>query len=505
MTASEAVHAVHQRAIGWALNRSLASTSVSGISLVLGLCAAAWFSAGTRPDNIKAVVALCGCYLAACAAGQLPVWPGSGVARVTAGRLAAASSVLGESAVLAGLALGGAAAGWGDPWPVAVAVLILVWVRETMRACSGGQGGLVRRPVWRLLAVPAAGRVLVIAITAPVWGAHVTLLALFGWSVIAVGYAIFEGAPGLFEGPAALLEAGTDSFGGATDPFAGATDPREDQAVVVRMPDPAAGAPMAEPAEPVAAPTELVATPTELVAAPTELVAAPAELVAVPADQPTDLAVLLDRDATRVPALSSWAAAGRAAASQRAGRSAGPAGGVILACRDDGPVARWLGRLVRGNLMPLPPAVAGVAAASVLALLGLRDLPAVIMLTPLVVMVLLAAPGSSHPHDGRQDWLVPAVLQAGQYIYIAALGFASGVPAPVTFALCLAVAAWYADLASCGVGSGLGWEGRMLVVGLGAVVGLETFAYLGLTAYLGVLIGKRFRPSWVAVVEGERR
>lgn len=491
MTASEAVHAVHQRAIGWALNRSLASTSVSGISLVLGLCAAAWFSAGTRPDNIKAVVALCGCYLAACAAGQLPVWPGSGVARVTAGRLAAASSVLGESAVLAGLALGGAAAGWGDPWPVAVAVLILVWVRETMRACSGGQGGLVRRPVWRLLAVPAAGRVLVIAITAPVWGAHVTLLALFGWSVIAVGYAIFEGAPGLFEGPAALLEAGTDSFGGATDPFAGATDPREDQAVVVRMPDPAASAPMA--------------VPTELVAVPTELVAAPAELVAAPAHQPTDLAVLLDRDATRVPALSSWAAVGRAAASQRAGRSAGPVGGVILACRDDGPVARWLGRLVRGNLMPLPPAVAGVAAASVLALLGLRDLPAVIMLTPLVVMVLLAAPGSSHPHDGRQDWLVPAVLQAGQYIYIAALGFASGVPAPVTFALCLAVAAWYADLASCGVGSGLGWEGRMLVVGLGAVVGLETFAYLGLTAYLGVLIGKRFRPSWVAVVEGERR
>lgn len=28
--------------------------------------------------------------------------------------------------------------------------------------------------------------------------------------------------------------------------------------------------------------------------------------------------------------------------------------GIVLACRDDGPVARWAGRLVQGNLIPLP-------------------------------------------------------------------------------------------------------------------------------------------------------
>jgi hypothetical protein len=37
-------------------------------------------------------------------------------------------------------------------------------------------------------------------------------------------------------------------------------------------------------------------------------------------------------------------------------------------------------------------------------------------------------------------------------------------------------------------GHGLGWEGRLLVAGLGAAIGIATFAYLALTAYLGVLI-----------------
>ncbi len=120
---------------------------------------------------------------------------------------------------------------------------------------------------------------------------------------------------------------------------------------------------------------------------------------------------------------------------------------VIARCRDDGVISRWVGGLVRGQLTPLPPALVALTAVAVLAHLGLRDLPGFLTLAP-PIMMLVAAPGSSHWHDGRLDWLVPAVLQGAQYIYIAALGFASGVPAAVTFLLAAAVAVRYADLSS---------------------------------------------------------
>jgi hypothetical protein len=165
---------------------------------------------------------------------------------------------------------------------------------------------------------------------------------------------------------------------------------------------------------------------------------------------------------------------------------------MIRRSRDDGSFARYLGQLVRGHIIPLPPALLGLAAGVLLALLGLRDLPAVILLTPLVGL-LVAAPGSSHPHDGRLDWLVPAVLQAGQYVYLAAVGYAAAAPAGVTLALCAMTAIRYAELAAwpsqgrSPVGSAIGWEGRMLVAGLSAVVGVTTVIYVALCVYLAVL------------------
>jgi hypothetical protein len=123
--------------------------------------------------------------------------------------------------------------------------------------------------------------------------------------------------------------------------------------------------------------------------------------------------------------------------------------------------------------------------------------------------MLLAAPGASHPHNGRFNWLVPALLQAGQYIYLASLGSASGVPAPVTFGLCAVTAIWQADLAfararGTRLDIGLGWEGRMLFAGLGAAVGLAMLAYLVLTAYLGVLVCAEIRVSSQAIGEDGR-
>ncbi len=129
------------------------------------------------------------------------------------------------------------------------------------------------------------------------------------------------------------------------------------------------------------------------------------------------------------------------------GRAAGPVRRTdIAAARDDGPLARFAGALVRGQLVPLPPAVAGLTATVLLATLGLRDLAGLVLLTPVAAM-LLAAPGSAHPHDGPLDWLTPLVIQAGQYVYLAALGFAKGVPGPLIFALTALVALRQLDVA----------------------------------------------------------
>ena len=201
----------------------------------------------------------------------------------------------------------------------------------------------------------------------------------------------------------------------------------------------------------------------------------------------------------------------------------------MLALRDDGRAARWAGRLVQGNLIPLPPALAGLIATAMLAALGLRGLPGFIAMTPPVVM-MLAAPGSSHPHDGRFDWLVPVLLALAQYIYLGALGFALGVPGPVIFSLC-------ADLTSGtpasrptpaepprrdrgrrsrwrrarrqrgqrGPGPRIGWETRLFVAGLAATFGLATFGYLGLATYLGVLICRKVLIGYLMPREEDRR
>ncbi|MGO8885419.1 MAG: DUF5941 domain-containing protein [Streptosporangiaceae bacterium] len=461
---------------------------MTGISLALGLCAAAWFTTGTRTGDVRGVLALCACAVTARAAGGLARRPGgtltrqwvaAGLMTAQAGRLARVCSALSECAIVGGMAAGGQAAGYQGMWPLAITVIIAISVRETLRACYRPPP-VASRPQRRadqLVAMPVAGRALLIAVTVVTWGVRAPLLALLVWSIISVTYAVFAHAP----------------------------VPRAARAAA-RPASSAAAAPAVRP------PVGL----TGLAA----LLSPPAPAVAVPAVAgPGVTGPAVPGPAAPGPAAPGTAAAGAALAGAVV---AAPAAGVpgrlppgaraLLRCRDDGRAALWLGKQVRGALIPLPPALAGVAAAAVLALLGLRDLPGSILLTPLVVM-LLAAPGSSHPHDGRLDWVVPAVLQAGQYIYIATLGYAARVPAMVTFILCMVIAAWYADLAG-GSGrrprtsvlrSGLGWEGRMLAVGLGAILGIATFAYLALTAYLVVLICWRLMTSCLPVTEGDRR
>jgi hypothetical protein len=196
----------------------------------------------------------------------------------------------------------------------------------------------------------------------------------------------------------------------------------------------------------------------------------------------------------------------------RSARSACPEGRApeadedhgLAAYRGDGVLASWIGALVDGRLPPLPPLLAGLLVTGVLAALGLENLPGILVLTPIEAM-MLAALGARHPHDGRLDWLVPALLLAGEGVFLAALGLARHVTPWVVFALLAAVLVRHVDLACrarAGRGIeadvlGLGWEGRMLLAGVAATAGIVPFAYAVLSGYLWLLFIWDFLTGWL--------
>ena len=528
------------RTTDWMAARRLTATSVSGIALALGICAAGWFTAGTRPGNVNGVLALVAGYLTILAARRLtgPADQAS-AADLEVARpawLAGLATRIFEYIVLAGLTVGAAAQGWSDMWPLGIGVLSLVSIHDTMTACSAaraadwaspgrlgrpgsGPGGTVARPsptnraALAVLTMPVGGRVLVIAVVAPVWGARAVLVGLLDWAIIAIAIGIVLGSrnrrAGQEEGPGRRRFRRRDA-----GPPAGG--PRSAQAA------PPSLAVLLKPTRPVPPPESPVMTPGR----------EPISVLRMELTAPPPATAQDTPDITQ----EFWLGGTDEAAAESGGPGAWdydpgadyddagpePSGGirlpaalaVIARCRDDGVISRWVGGLVRGQLTPLPPALVALTAVAVLAHLGLRDLPGFLTLAP-PIMMLVAAPGSSHWHDGRLDWLVPAVLQGAQYIYIAALGFASGVPAAVTFLLAAAVAVRYADLSSpvsppptspthsARRPEWLGWEGRMLVCGLGAAMGVAMFAYLALAAYLAVLLGSKVVTGYSGSREGD--
>jgi hypothetical protein len=179
--------------------------------------------------------------------------------------------------------------------------------------------------------------------------------------------------------------------------------------------------------------------------------------------------------------------------------------GELRGYRGDGRIAIWIGKWVDGRVPPLPPLVVGLLVTGVLTALGLRNLPAIMLLTPVEAM-LLAAFASWHPHDGRSDWVVPPLLQAAEYVFIAEIGFVGRVWPPLTFAVVAAAGLRHLDLAyrvrgrlAAGVDRrGLGWEGRMIVAGIAAAFGFAPLAYGALALYLWWRLGRDWLVGWSA-------
>ncbi len=179
--------------------------------------------------------------------------------------------------------------------------------------------------------------------------------------------------------------------------------------------------------------------------------------------------------------------------------------GEVRGYRGDGRIAIWIGKWVGGRVPPLPPLLVGLLVTGMLTALGLRNLPGILLLTPVEAM-LLAAFASWHPHDGRSDWVVPPLLQAAEYVFIAEAGFVGRVWPPLTFAVVAAAGLRHLDLAyrvrgglAAGIDRrGLGWEGRMIVVGIAAAVGFAPAAYGALAAYLWWRVARDWVVGWSA-------
>jgi phosphatidylglycerophosphate synthase len=164
--------------------------------------------------------------------------------------------------------------------------------------------------------------------------------------------------------------------------------------------------------------------------------------------------------------------------------------------RDDGPLAMALS--MRGP-RPLATAVtATLVSAGLLALAGmdvisLRD---DWWLALAGVFALLPATAAGHPHTGALDWLTSAGLRANEALFIVLVGANSGLPIALTFALIALIALFHYDLVGLldkGASPlrwrrwGLGWDGRIAVLGAAALLGIGQYAAWALLAYLAVV------------------
>ncbi len=167
--------------------------------------------------------------------------------------------------------------------------------------------------------------------------------------------------------------------------------------------------------------------------------------------------------------------------------------------RDDGVIARLLGRVGAGMVPPLIASVAAAVAVAVAAGLpaALPDAPwSTWVLALVAVAACLAGLAAGHPHDGPLDWLVPAALRMSEFAIVALLGLYAGVPYPLIYLLTAVLVIFHYDLTARLERKGspvswrwlaLGWDGRIAVLAVAFLAGVATPAYAVLAGGLGAL------------------
>ncbi|MFI1191717.1 DUF5941 domain-containing protein [Micromonospora sp. NPDC020750] len=187
--------------------------------------------------------------------------------------------------------------------------------------------------------------------------------------------------------------------------------------------------------------------------------------------------------------------------------------------RDDGPLAarfpalRPVGPLtlaVIGALGPAALLVAGLLRAG-----GDGDPAGLRWAVPAALLVLLVAGlGAGAAHNGPLDWLVPAALRAGEYLFAVAVGVVAGVPAWVVFGYVFVLTLHHYDLTARLEKRQaapplhpwtLGWEGRSVLLAIAAIVGFAAVVMATLGTYLFMVFVGSVVLAWVVLPARARR
>ncbi|MEV5766914.1 DUF5941 domain-containing protein [Micromonospora sp. NPDC052213] len=179
--------------------------------------------------------------------------------------------------------------------------------------------------------------------------------------------------------------------------------------------------------------------------------------------------------------------------------------------RDDGPLARRL-PVVRpmGPLTLAVVAALGPAALLVAALLTRDGTKAGLgWAVPVALLVLLVGGlGAGAAHNGPLDWLVPAALRAGEYLFAIAVGVVGDVPPWLVFGYVFVLTLHHYDLtarlekrqsAPPLHGLTLGWEGRSVLLALAAIVGIAGIGMATLGTYLLMVFVGSVVLAWVVL------
>jgi phosphatidylglycerophosphate synthase len=172
--------------------------------------------------------------------------------------------------------------------------------------------------------------------------------------------------------------------------------------------------------------------------------------------------------------------------------------------RDDGPLVRSvLSRAAVGKPLPLVAAFLLYAVTTVAVFLSGTPSEHPWLLALAAVPVVLTGLPARTRHGGALDWLVPAALRASEYLVVVAVGLYGPVPPAVVFLLLFVLALRHYDLTArmekgapaTGAGRALlGWDGRVLLLVVAALLGFATAG----TVALAVLVLGAFAVTAVS-------